>query len=787
MNKKTATWIIFGVLSALCFIVFRYYLVCKNSYYFWDIYSDGYYGGYPLFCNMADAIAAHGYPSWSFRAGMGQNVFPFAFRDPFDIILYIFGTGKIVYLTIYVEAAKLIIAGVLFYRYLRLLNLSFYTSMIGCALFAFCGFIIEGSAWFSFSYEAFNFALLLLAFELLFTQKKWFLFPVAVFFICISMVFNLYLYGLFLFLYAILRNLQSGAFDIKKFSILLLKMFALGLLGILISGPFFIQNILMLLHSPRVATSALRNVYADIPVTQIDTFQIGTAILRFFSNDIMGSGSDFKGWDTIVGAPLFYCGTICLLLIPQLFSFLSKRLRIVFTLFILILLLPTVFPYLRRAIWLFTGDYYRGYSFFISFLVLFYALQAMEYIFQKQKINYTILFSTLLVLIGLLIFHPFVTKTQIDTTIRTYVICMLVVNTIILSLLPKVKKNWVIRALLLIAVFFELCVSGDVSVNKRNSFSIRWLRGKVLYNSYALDAVKYLKKTDPSFYRIDKNFDPPTARYTDLNSSQAQGYYGTSCYASFNQVYYIRYLQLMGVIDKNNEAESRWAIGLIDNPILESENNVKYFLSVKDYHPAWNQIWDSLTTIGDVTIYKNKFAIPFGYTYDQYITDSNFNIASPLQRKHISLTAFEIKNSDVSKVNGLKEFKLSDTAKEELNYETFKKEFDNKRDTLAMTCIEETKMSGTINLDANKLVYLSIPYDEGWHAIVDGKEQNKLIVDDGMTGLYLTKGAHKIELVYKLPYMLAGFIMTIAGLVILVAGYWSFRKKAKPLPTLSAP
>ena len=202
MNKKTATWIIFGVLSVLCFFVFRYYLVFKNAYYFWDICGDGYYYSYPQLCGFADYIANHGIPSWSFKMGMGQNIFPFVLRDPFDILLYIGGSGEIVYLTIYVEVIKIILSGVLFFRFLKLLDFSFYTSMIGCVLFSFCGFITEGSAWFCFSFEAFNFAFLLLAFELLFTKQKWWAFPFAILFLGISMPFNLYLYGLFIFFYA---------------------------------------------------------------------------------------------------------------------------------------------------------------------------------------------------------------------------------------------------------------------------------------------------------------------------------------------------------------------------------------------------------------------------------------------------------------------------------------------------------------------------------------------------------------------------------------------------------
>ena len=780
MSKKKATWIIAGILSVLCFLVFRYYLVFKNAYYFWDICGDGFYYSYPDICGYADYIAQHIIPSWSFKMGMGQNIFPYVLRDPFDIILYLGGSANVLYLTIYVEVIKIILAGILFFRYLKLLGFSFYTSLIGCVLFSFCGFVTEGSAWFCFSFEAFNFALLLLAFELLFIRQKWFLFPFAIFLLCISMPFNLYIYGLFLIFYAILRHFQSGKFDIKKLAGIFTKMFALTLLGILLSGPFFLQNLLLLLNSPRGAASGLlHNQFSAIPPFQVsDTHQLGTAILRFFSNDLLGSGSNFKGWDTIIGAPLFYCGLLCLLILPQIFTFLDKRSRIVFAVFLALGLLPVVFPFFRRAIWLFTGDYYRGYSFFVAFLILYCAVHALEHIFQKRTINYKVLLFTAAALLTILLVHPFIKKDIIDNLMLIFVVCMLCAYTIILALLPKVKNANIIWAILLIAVFFEVFISGDVTANRRDSFSMKWLTTeKVMYRGYALDAIKYIQKNDKTFYRVDKNFDPPTARFTDLNSSQAQGYNSTASYNSFNELYYVKYLQLMGIADKNNEADSRWAIGLLDNPVLESENNVKYFLSVKNYHPAWPAMWDSLTTIGDVTVYKNNFVLPFGYTYDQYITEKNFEAVSPLQKKFITLHAFVIKDKETDKVRDLKEYKLADTTKDALDFGSFKDALKGEKDSLSVTEFRDTKISGTINLKDNKLIYLSIPYDEGWHLYVDGKEQEKIIVNGGMTGALLNRGEHRIEMLYKLKYMGIGMLMTIMGVVIFILAYLSFVRR----------
>ncbi len=789
MSNNKSNLVVFCVLSVLCFIIFRDYLDLKYAYYFWDISGDGYYYSYPSLCGYADYLHSHGIPAWSFKAGMGQNIFPFILRDPFDIILYIAGSSKIVYLTIYVEVLKIILAGMIFYNYLRLLNLSFFSALTGCVLFSFSGFMLEGSAWFIFSFEAFNFALLLLGFELLFLKDKWPVFFTGIFLLCISMPFNLYLYGLFMLFYTIFRHLHTGRFDGIKLFRLSGRLAILTIAAILLSGPLLLQNVSLLLHSPRGAMSAqFGNEFRHIPFLQLsDPLQIGTAILRFFSTDILGSGSNFKGWDTILGAPLFYCGLICLIVAPQVFGSLNKRQRILFIASLILWLLPAVFPYLRSALWLFSGVYYRGYSLFVAFLLIYFTAHALDHIIRQKKVNYTTLAVSLSVLLLLLAFTPFIDKNTIDRKIQAFAACMLIAYTVVLALLPAIKKINIARASIFALVAVEIICMGYITANRRDAFLMNWLQHeKVLYNSYSLDAIKYIQSIDRSFYRVDKNFDPPTARYTDLNASQRQGYNSTSSYNSFNQLYYISYLQFMGIAGKTSEADSRWAIGLIDNPMAESQNRVKYFLSVKNYHPQWPEMWDSLTTTGDVTIFKNKFVLPFGYACSSYISDSSLSGTSGKQRQLLSINTLIVQNKDVPALNKLTRFQINDTVNTPPDFEHFKEAaIMPDRDTLTISRFEDNLISGTISLKKDKLMYLSIPFDDGWHIFVDGQEKEKLIINGGMTGIYLDSGNHDIKIRYKLSHMVLGSVMSIIGalLVLLLAG---LRRKVKA-PTLPHP
>ncbi len=812
MSNSKINYLVVFLIAAICAIVFKDYLVFKKAYFFYDINGDGYYGIYPTMYSNADQMARYGIPGWSFKVGMGQNIFPFLLRDPFDLILYLFGKDQIVNLAAYKEVIKIILSGWIFCRYLRLLNLSAFACITGSLLFAFSAMFLEAGPWFMFSFEAFNFAVLLLGFELLLSKKKGFWFTFAVFLYCISMPFNLYLYGIFLIFYAAFRLLQTDSFTFKKIRPLFLQMCLYGIAGMLVSAPFLMENVKLLLNSPRGSgsISAFSQVSKMTVFEPADNLQLGTSIMRFFSNDILGSGDHFKGWDTVLGAPLFYCGIICLLLIPQVFVHLNKRMRIVFAVFLVLWLLPVIFPFFRRALWLFTGDYYRGFSFMVSFVVLYYAIQALDGLLVTRKLNLPVLLASAAFLVALLTFPLFIERGIMDGGIRKMAIVAIGIYTIVMALAARyiftppftalanddkgveTRLNGKLRleydfgnfkALkygLFLIIVAETCIFASITIDRRDSFNLEWLKtAKAIYNNYCLDAADHLKKTDHSFYRVDKNFFPESARYTSLNMAQVQGYYGTGSYSSFNQLYYIKYLQQMGVISKENESESRWAIGLLDNPALEAVNSVKYFFSTDNFHPVWHEMWDSLTKIGDVTIYKNNLSLPMGITYAQYIKESTFNILSPDQKKYISAKAIVIPDNS-NKFNGLAEFNISDTLKAPLTFDTFRAAIRQTAfDTITIDHFEERKISGAISLSSGKMLYLSIPYDEGWHVLVDGKENEKNIVNGGMTGIMLQPGTHKIELFYRLQYLYISLLLSISGIIIFIVARWQLIKTKK--------
>lgn len=91
-------------------------------------------------------------------------------------------------------------------------------------------------------------------------------------------------------------------------------------------------------------------------------------------------------------------------------------------------------------------------------------------------------------------------------------------------------------------------------------------------------------------------------------------------------------------------------------------------------------------------------------------------------------------------------------------------------ETLENLNIGTDELSGTITVDSKKLLVLSIPYQSGWKAYVDGVETEIKKADITYMGLELEPGTHEIELKYTLPGLSLSHKLTALGILMLIGG-----------------
>ena len=86
-------------------------------------------------------------------------------------------------------------------------------------------------------------------------------------------------------------------------------------------------------------------------------------------------------------------------------------------------------------------------------------------------------------------------------------------------------------------------------------------------------------------------------------------------------------------------------------------------------------------------------------------------------------------------------------------------------EVLEVTYYDDTTIRGTVTAENEGLLFLTIPYAEGFHVTVDGAEAELLPVQDALSAIRLTPGEHQIELKYVPAGFRSGAIISGAGVI----------------------
>jgi len=403
----------------------------------------------------------------------------------------------------------ILLSGIIFYYYLRTLSVKKFSSLIAALLFSFSGYMIVGAGW-GFSGHIFKAVFLLFAFEQLFLKKRWYFFPFAVIYLSTN-VFVFFLYSIFFLLYIIFRYFSERENNILDFFKLTGKIILLGIVGLMMYVTQLFISFIKMFYSPRVAGNAsyTQTLSGGEDIVNQSSI-IPTTILRFFSSDILGTGSNFQGWNNYLEAPLFYIGLLTLLIFPQVFIYLDKRKKIVFGSFLGFWTLTLLIPWLRHAFLAFTGDYFRyGFDFFIPFTLLFFAVYALNELDKTFKINYKLLGATLLVLLVALFFpYKSLPITAIDNSLRMTIVALLFIYSILLILMSQPKYKSIAQIVLILLVTAELSYFSYKSYAERVPVTkTEFEKNAGGYKDGTIKAVDYIKSIDETlFYRTEKDY-----------------------------------------------------------------------------------------------------------------------------------------------------------------------------------------------------------------------------------------------------------------------------------------
>lgn len=186
-------------------------------------------------------------------------------------------------------------------------------------------------------------------------------------------------------------------------------------------------------------------------------------------------------------------------------------------------------------------------------------------------------------------------------------------------------------------------------------------------------------------------------------------------------------------------------------------------------------------------VYENRNYIPYGFWFDRYITEDEYYEVDEDKRHLLLLKAMVLNDEQAEKYKGLMTH-IDDMGEELFDTGTFFEDCDVLK---KHTCkgFEYGTNSFHASIDApesgDKLVFFSVPFENGWSATVNGVPTDIELVDIGFMAVRVPAGKHsEIEFHYRTPGLYEGAAISAACVIIFIAYIVICKKNNKLKPRL---
>ncbi|MDO4648860.1 MAG: YfhO family protein [Eubacteriales bacterium] len=492
-------------------------------------------------------------------------------------------------------------------------TLSSYGILAGALVYTFCGFALYGGVRHPYFLNPMIYLpLVLLGVEKILDKKKPFLFSIGVFLSAVSNFYFFYMTVILTVLYVlwklIIRYSENG---MKKTLGLLSRIAMYSLLGTLMSSLIFLPAVLGFLNSSRTASGYVYDFFYSLGDYENN---IGS----FISFSPSTNYWTFLGYSSIA-------------LIALVILFLQKKHRstkIVFLLVTLMVLLP-VMGHVMNGFSYVTNRWIWGYSFLIAYIISL-TWKNLFTLSEKKKL---ILWGCLTVyfLLCVLLF-----KSRTIGAMFGMAAAFLMLS--LVNMAGKNLRNSLIEGLLI------LCILGNIAGTAFFKFSPR-------EGAYLKDFPSYQEIQDrlagteaaeiTSVSTNEKDFFRYTGYLTTKNDTLLSGLHSTQYYWSLENGNISRFRSELALSDEISAYDYKT---LDSRTILSTLANVRYAIQ-DELIPFGYQKQEGYLPY---SLWKNEYALPFGYTYENAISRSTYEELTPVQKQEALLQGCVIDDDKLS-------------------------------------------------------------------------------------------------------------------------------------------
>lgn len=176
-------------------------------------------------------------------------------------------------------------------------------------------------------------------------------------------------------------------------------------------------------------------------------------------------------------------------------------------------------------------------------------------------------------------------------------------------------------------------------------------------------------------------------------------------------------------------------------------------------------------------VYENDYWIPMGFTYDYYtpLEETTEHTDSTIERS--MLRSVVISEEDAEKYGDIITELPYDMMAGLTEKDYISDCMDRRKECCSEFNYDSEGFDAKITLEKSKLVFFSVPYEEGWTAYVNGKPAEIVKANYGFMAVKAESGENTITFEYETPGLKIGFICTIIGIAVLCGYLIVFRNK----------
>lgn len=762
MKKNIKSLLLLLIISSVIYVIFLTPYISTNqpvvlgfdTQELWGQFIKEYY-------RLIDQFFLTGeLPFYSWNFFLGNNFFAaksfYVTGNIFVLIGYLFKNLHFFDLQVVLHWMMFATAACTMYFYLSQFKFKEWVKNICCIMFVFSSYAIFFTSQLQFLSFYVLFPLLFGGMEIYFKNRKPYIFILSLALLIFTNYYMVYSLSIFMVIYFTFRYyfINEGFKGFIKSAVTLVLYY---IVGALISGVLFVPTIMFITGNSRVGV-VKESLWIFEPLSIYFNLLIGMFVPNHTYN-LLYERNMFAAWYNYEELNL-WCGSLFILLIPQVLHILNKNKKKAVYLLYLVFSIILFVPAFNSMMHGFSEPSFR-WTCFIIFMNIYFVALGLDNLekLNKRKLVYTVIVTSV-VLIGYIPFLCLLLKNDLSLLGSTYLdqfkIFLVSVIFIVGFSLLLLSSNKYKKALLFVIVCVEMTTFGYIYYNDALYRTYRIDRDFIRNSTHVLETNEnefneYLLSLEDEnlnqFYRVYVPLDSIYWSYSRNNGV----YYNLKGLMTYDSTYTTSFDQMNELI---NKGDNWWKIEITDGNLVNLFNT-KYAVVVDESELPSNVDWRLITDSyrGGLQIYRNDHYRPLGTSYNSAISISEYK-----NNPDTSLFLSEVitEDNELSEIKGL----LSDS----------------------VFALENIKYGGNHILASyetpkDSFVVVGIPYDKGWNISVNGQELKKFKVNGGLMGIQVPKGEHVIEMYFTPDGFKIGLICSFTGIVMLLGLVLIRRKK----------